>query len=30
MSLQLEEYIPGTIWICRYPVRYQPLNLMLG
>jgi hypothetical protein len=23
MSLQLEEYIPGTIWICRYPVSYM-------
>jgi len=23
MSLQLEEYIPGTIWLCRYPVSYM-------
>jgi hypothetical protein len=22
MSLPLEEYIPGTLWLCRYPVSY--------
>jgi hypothetical protein len=23
MSPQLEEYVPGTIWLCRYPVSYM-------
>jgi hypothetical protein len=22
MTLLLEEYIPGAIWLCRYPVDY--------